>query len=69
VVADACNVIEATRTQWEQVARKSGSRCVHIEVCRSGKVERRRRIETRHADLPGLALPSWADVERREYPP
>jgi predicted kinase len=69
VVADACNAIEVTRAQWEQVAQKSGSRCVHIEVCCSDKAEHRRRIETRRSDLPGLVLPSWADVERREYHP
>ncbi len=69
VVADSCNPIELTRTEWEDVALDTGSRFFHIEVICSDPVEHRRRIESRRADIPGLSLPSWRDVLEREYHP
>lgn len=67
VVADSCNPIELTRRAWEQVARDAGASFVNVEVVCSDTEEHRRRIETRGADVPGLELPSWADVVARDY--
>jgi predicted kinase len=67
VVADSCNPIELTRAEWEQVARDNGCRFVNIEVLCSDKAEHRRRVETRHSTVPGLRLPTWTEVENREY--
>ena len=67
VVADSCNPVELTRDEWEQVALASGARYVNIEVICSDKTEHRNRIERRSPSIPGLRLPSWDDVERREY--
>lgn len=67
VIADSCNPLELTRREWEQVAKDAGSRFVNIEVIGSDAGEHRRRIETRTSTVPGLKLPTWTDVENREY--
>ncbi len=69
VVADSCNPIELTRREWEQVARDAGAAYRNIEVVCSDPEEHRRRVETRLPTVPGLKLPTWADVRRREYHP
>lgn len=67
VVADSCNPIELTRREWEQVARDAQVDFLNIEVICSDPSEHRERIERRVADIPRLKLPSWSEVETREY--
>jgi len=67
VVADSCNPVELTRGEWETVAGHAQVRCVNVEVVCSDALEHRRRIETRKSNIPGLVLPTWEDVVRREY--
>jgi predicted kinase len=67
VVADSCNPIELTRHEWERVALEVGARYVNIEVICSDTQEHRRRVETRAPTVPGLRLPTWQEVESREY--
>ena len=67
VVADSCNPVELTRSEWEAVARNAQARCVNIEIICSDKHEHRRRVEARKATVAGLILPTWNEVERREY--
>lgn len=67
VIADSCNPIELTRSEWETVARDTQARCINIEVICSDEGEHRRRIEARRPTVPGLILPTWEDVLRREY--
>lgn len=67
VVADSCNPINITREEWENVAAESGAAFVNIEVTCSDPVEHRGRIESRESSIMGLRLPSWQEVERREY--
>lgn len=67
VIADSCNPIELTRREWEQVARDAHAGFVNIEVICSDSTEHRQRVEQRVADVPGLKLPSWSEVENREY--
>jgi predicted kinase len=69
VVADSCNPIELTRREWEQVALDAGTRYVNVEVACSNRREHRERVETRRSTVPGLRLPTWAEVESREYHP
>ena len=66
-VADSCNPIELTRREWERVALETQARYVNIEVVCSDPIEHRRRVETRSVNVPGLKLPTWDDVENREY--
>ena len=67
VVADSCNPIELTRREWEQVARDAGAHYVNIEVICSDSSEHRRRAEARVAEVSGLKLPTWSEIENREY--
>ena len=67
VIADCCNPIELTRTEWEEVARACGAGFVNDEIQCSDKAEHRRRVETRESEVPGLKLPTWPEVEGREY--
>ena len=67
VVADSCNPLELSRRAWEQVALESGAAFVNIEVLCSDADEHRRRVEQRTATVPGLRLPTWQDVQQREY--
>lgn len=67
VVADSCNPLEHTRREWEQVAEDSGAKCVNIEVVCTDGHEHRRRIESRNSTGNGMKLPTWSDVETREY--
>ena len=67
VIADSCNPIELTRREWEQVALETRARHVNIEVICSDTQEHRRRVETRMCAVPGMKLPTWSEVENREY--
>src|SRR5687768_4497712 len=69
VVADSVNPIAATREAWRQVAARTGSPLLEVEIVCSDKAEHRRRVESRRADIPGLRLPSWEQVVAREYEP
>jgi predicted kinase len=67
VVADSCNPVELTRGEWEMVARDTQVQCVNIEVICSDALEHRQRVENRKSSVPGLILPTWEAVLRREY--
>jgi len=67
VVADSCNPIELTRREWRDVALSNNSSYTNIEIICSDADEHKKRIKDRVCDIPGLALPSWKEVEQREY--
>jgi predicted kinase len=67
VVADSCNPIELTRREWEKVALDAKAEYVNIEVVCSDPIEHRRRVESREASVQGLRLPTWEEVEHREF--
>lgn len=67
VVADSCNPIELTRREWEQVARDARADYVNIEVVCTDRREHRRRSEARVGEVAGLRLPTWSEIENREY--
>lgn len=69
VVADSVNPIVHTRKQWEEVAISNNSSFINIEVICSDKNEHRKRIETRITEVENLKLPTWEEVECREYHP
>ncbi len=69
VIADSCNPIELTRKKWNDVAINAGASFVNIEIICSDKSEHRYRVETRTSDIPSLKLPTWEQVENREYHP
>ena len=67
VVADSCNPIRLTRREWQEVALSNNSFYTNIEVVCSNTEEHKKRIIERECDIPGIALPSWEEVEEREY--
>jgi len=69
VVADCVNPLPVTRAAWRDVAARTASPIVEIEVICSDEAEHRRRVESREIDIPGLVLPTWAAVMARDYEP
>ncbi len=69
VIADSCNPISLTRKEWNEVAINAGANFVNIEIICSNKSEHRHRVETRSLDVPKLKLPTWEQVQSREYHP
>jgi predicted kinase len=67
VVADTVNPVQATRDAWLDVARRTGTRAVEVEVICSDATEHRRRVEIRTADIEGHQLPTWQSVVDRHY--
>jgi len=67
VVADSCNPIKLTRQEWQEVALSNDSSYTNIEVICSDIEEHKKRIKERECDIPGMVLPSWKEVEEREY--
>ena len=67
VVADAVNPRASIRAAWRDVARRAAVAVVEVEVVCSDTAEHRRRVESRNADIPGLELPTWDDVQARAY--
>lgn len=69
VVADAVNPLTITRQAWAEIARLANVPFIEVEVLCSNREEHRARIEGRQADIQGLSLPSWQDVEGLRYEP
>lgn len=67
VIADSVNPLPLTRDAWHAVAKRAGARHLDVEIVCSDKTEHRRRVEARKADILGHRLPTWAEVEAREY--
>ncbi|MCW8875566.1 MAG: AAA family ATPase [Kangiellaceae bacterium] len=69
VVADSCNPVQLSREEWQQVAKDSRADLINIFLYCSDQVEHQKRIESRQADIEGLELPSWQQVQQREFDP
>ncbi|ACS99817.1 AAA family ATPase [Paenibacillus sp. JDR-2] len=69
VIADTVNPIQITREAWRHVAEALEIPLVEIEVVCSDEREHRHRVETREADIPDFALPTWEQVRNRQYEP
>lgn len=67
VVADTVNPIGETREAWRNVAQALEVPYAEIEVVCSDDDEHRHRIDSRVADIAGLALPTWEEVRSRRY--
>lgn len=69
VVADAVNSLTTIREAWRAVAASAASHIVEVEVVCSDISEHRRRVENRKADISGHTLPTWDEIQQREYEP
>jgi predicted kinase len=67
VIADCVSPLRLTRDAWRAIAARAGVPAVEVEIICSDREEHRRRVETRHADIVGLQLPSWQDILAGEY--
>jgi predicted kinase len=67
VIADAVNPIAVTRQAWVQVASESGAHLLNVEIVCSDPGLHRQRVESRLADLPGAAVPTWEAVQNRHF--
>ena len=67
VVADSVNPWMLTRDAWRNTGLEAGATVIEIEVVCSDVDEHRRRVETRIAEVPGLALPDWKAVLQLDY--
>jgi len=69
VVVDAVNPVEDARRGWRDLAQRLAKQFRVIEVVCADETEHRRRVESRAADLEGHTVPTWSDVQDREYEP
>jgi len=67
VVADTVNPVESTRDMWRRVAFLAECPFLEVEIVCLNRSEHKRRVESRAATLEGHHLPSWIQVESREY--
>ena len=67
VIGDSCNSITESRIAWQQIATDLGIQFVNIEVICSDESEHQVRVETRKTSIPNLTLPTWKQVQEREY--
>jgi predicted kinase len=69
VIADCVNPWPLTRRAWRAVAERAGVRALDVEVVCADAGEHQRRVESRGPDIPGHVLPTWAEVQARDYHP
>lgn len=69
VIADSCNPITLTRDEWRDVAKSSNARYVDIEIYCSDSEEHKNRAEQRNTTVTNLTLPTWKQIQNREYHP
>lgn len=67
VVIDCCNPFKFTRIEWNNVAIDAGANYLDIEIQCSDKDEHKRRSEERISDIDRFKLPTWEEIETREY--
>lgn len=69
VIADCVNPLAITREAWAQVAAGVGVPCLDVEVVCSDIDLHRARVDGRMSDLAGLVVPTWEQVQSREFEP
>ena len=67
VVGASCNSVTESRIAWQQVAIDLHLQFVNIEVICSDNAEHQNRVETRQSSIADLKLPTWQQVQEREY--
>lgn len=69
VITDSVNDCHLSRQAWHQVAEQTGANFIDIEIICSDENEHKYRVESRHSEIPNLTLPSWQQVQDRDYEP
>ena len=66
VVVDAVFPIAAARRPFRELGERLGEPVHWLRLICTDRAEHRRRVEERVADLPGHAVPTWAQVQDRQ---
>ncbi|MBK3566046.1 AAA family ATPase [Streptomyces sp. MBT62] len=69
VIAESVNPLAVTRDSWRDAGAGAGVPVVEVEVICSDPAEHRHRVTSRSVDIPGLPLPEWQQVRRRDHEP
>jgi predicted kinase len=69
VVVDAVNGVEEARQGWVDVAQECAVALAFVEVTCSDVGEHRRRVEARTSKMPGHGVPTWDQVQSRQWQP
>ncbi|MBK6010651.1 AAA family ATPase [Streptomyces sp. MBT53] len=69
VIAESVNPLAVTRDSWRDAGAGAGVPVVEVEVICSDPAEHRHRVTSRSVDIPGLPLPDWQQVRRRDHEP
>ena len=69
VLIDAVNSVTEARDLWVELAATANVPLRTVEVVLADTEEHRRRVEQRVGDLVGGHVPTWAQVQAREYEP
>jgi predicted kinase len=67
VIADSVNPWPLTREAWRAVSARAGAAILEVEIVCADAAEHRRRVESRVADIEGFRLPTWREVQVRDY--
>lgn len=69
VIAECVNPLRVTRDAWLGVAEDAGVGLLEVELVCSDEAAHQHRVATREVDIPDLPLPSWQDIQTRDYEP
>ncbi len=67
VVIDCCNPYEFIRKEWSDLGLECNAENIRIEIVCTDKKEHKERVGKRESDIQGFEVPSWEEVEAREY--
>jgi len=67
VILDLVNPLHLTRAWMTSLAGQTKSELIQFELVMQDKETHRRRVESRQLDIPNQEIPSWQDVQAREY--
>ena len=67
VIADTVNSMLITQNAWRDIAETANARYFEVELICSDKSEHKRRVEMRKADIQGHDVPTWQDVQKRDF--
>ncbi len=69
VIVDAVNPVFDARRGWRILASETGVGLIVFETSLTDQQEHRRRVEARLPDLTDQSVPTWEQVDAREYEP
>ncbi len=69
VVLDLVNPLPLTRQMWRDLAGQLHVPLTVFECHLPDPDEHQRRVQTRTPDLPGQVVPTWQEVQDRQYVP